>query len=278
MINIPELPAVAPAGAELTRALSSTTLLDFAHPSIATLVQMRGWPQLPERDRIAAAYAYVRDEVAFGYNKIDDLKASEVLADGYGQCNTKSTLLMALLRALSIPCRFHGFTIDKLLQRGAITGLAYWLAPRDIIHSWVEVWTGARWARLEGFILDKAYLAALQQRFAAHRGAFCGYGAATPDLQCPQVDWGGGDTFIQKDGINQDFGVFDNPDEFYARHGVNVKGIKRWLFQHVVRQQMNGNVARIREGASTPPASGRGNRIGAASAGQSHPDAGHAVR
>lgn len=175
-----------------------------------------------------------------------------MLADGYGQCNTKSTLLMALLRALDIPCRFHGFTIDKRLQRGAITGMAYWLAPRNIIHSWVEVWTGARWARLEGFILDKAYLTALQQRFAAHRGAFCGYGAATPDLQCPQVDWDGGDTFIQRDGINQDFGLFDSPDEFYARHGVNVKGVKRWLFQHVVRQQMNGNVARIRRGAGAP--------------------------
>lgn len=256
MIDIAELPAMAPFGAERTNALIATTLLDFGHPSIAALVQARGWQQLSEHERIAAAYAYVRDEVAFGYNKNDDLKASEVLADGYGQCNTKSTLFMALLRALDIPCRFHGFTIDKQLQRGAITGLAYWLAPRNIIHSWVEVWTGARWARLEGFILDKTYLAALQQRFASHRGAFCGYGAATPDLQCPQVDWNGGDTFIQKDGINQDFGLFDNPDEFYARHGVNLNGLKRWLFQNVIRQQMNGNVARIRGRVGAPPTSG----------------------
>lgn len=276
MINIPERPAVAPVGAELTRVLSSTALLNFTHPSIAALVQTRGWSQLPERERIAAAYLYVRDEVTFGYNTSDDLKASEVLADGYGQCNTKSTLLMALLRALGIPCRFHGFTIDKQLQRGAITGLAYWLAPRNIIHSWVEVWTGTRWARLEGFILDQTYLIALQQRFAEHRGAFCGYGAATPDLQCPQVDWDGGDTFIQKDGINQDFGVFDNPDEFYARHGVNVKGVKRWLFQHLIRHQMNGNVARIRRGTSTRMVSGA--RVGAVAAGKDQSDPGYAGR
>ena len=252
MIDIPELPALAPAGADRMRALAETILLDFSHPRVAALVQGRGWQQLTEHGRIAAAYAFVRDEIAFGYNRDDDLKASEVLADGYGQCNTKSTLMMALLRALGIPCRFHGFTIDKQLQRGAITGLAYWLAPRNIIHSWVEVWTGERWARLEGFILDKPYLGALQLRFAGHRGAFCGYGAATPDLQCPPVDWNGGDTFIQKDGINQDFGVFDSPDEFYARHGVNVKGLKRWLFQNVIRQRMNGNVARIRQAAPAP--------------------------
>ncbi|KZS00669.1 putative Copper-transporting ATPase 2, partial [Daphnia magna] len=81
MIDIAELPAMAPFGAERTNALIATTLLDFGHPSIAALVQARGWQQLSEHERIAAAYAYVRDEVAFGYNKNDDLKASEVLAD-----------------------------------------------------------------------------------------------------------------------------------------------------------------------------------------------------
>jgi hypothetical protein len=45
---------------------------------------------------------------------------------------------MALLRAVGVPCRFHGFTIDKALQKGAITGVAYQLAPRNIIHSWAD--------------------------------------------------------------------------------------------------------------------------------------------
>lgn len=80
--------------------------------------------------------------------------------DGYGQSNTKSILMMALLRALGIACRFHGFTIDKALQRGDITGLAYGPAPASIIHSWVEVWPGERWVTLEGFILDRPYRAA----------------------------------------------------------------------------------------------------------------------
>ena len=108
-----------------------------------------------EKERIGAIYDFVRNEVAFGYNLADDLPASQVLADGIGQCNTKGTLFMALLRAAGVPCRFHGFTIDKALQKGAITGVAYALAPRDIIHSWVEVWFDGRWVELEGFILDK---------------------------------------------------------------------------------------------------------------------------
>jgi hypothetical protein len=149
---------------------------------------------------------------------------------------------------VGVPCRFHGFTIDKALQKGAITGVAYQLAPRNIIHSWVEIWHGDAWIQLEGFILDREYLTALQKRFASHRGAFCGFGAATPDLQSPSVDWVGKDTYIQRDGINQDFGLFDSPDAFYARFGVNLSGIKRWIFLNIVRGRMNSNVMNIRSG------------------------------
>jgi transglutaminase-like putative cysteine protease len=228
--------------------LRQTPLLDHHQPRIRALVAHRGWLALTERERIASIYRFVRDEIAFGYNLADDLPASRVLADGIGQCNTKGSLFMALLRACGIPCRLHGFTIDKALQKGAITGIAYHLAPRSIVHSWVEVWFEGRWLELEGFILDSAYLRALQQRFTTHQGAFCGYGAATPDLHHPLVDWQGGNTYIQKDGINHDFGVFEDPDAFYARHGSNLTGVKRWLFQAVVRRWMNHNVARIRAG------------------------------
>ena len=229
------------------RLLQPTRLLDFTHPAIEGLVERRGWRQLPVFERIGAVYDFVRNEIAFGYNEADDLPATRVLADGYGQCNTKGTLLMALLRAVGVPCRFHGFTIDKALQRGAITGLAFALAPRRIIHSWVEVWFENRWVCLEGFILDADYLRSLQRRFPGTR-RFCGFGAATPDLSAPAVEWRGEDTFIQKEGIVDDFGAFDDPDAFYARHGSNLSGAKRWLFVRVVRRWMNDNVSRIRAG------------------------------
>jgi len=227
--------------------LRCTPLLDFRHPEIERLISDRRWSALALRQRIGAIYDFVRDEIAFGYNEADDLPASRVLAEGFGQCNTKGTLLMALLRAAGVPCQFHGLTIDKALQKGAITGLAYHLAPREIIHSWVELWFDGRWVCLEGFILDADYLHSLQRRFPEAR-RFCGFGAATPDLSAPSVDWRGQDTFIQKDGIVGDFGIFDDPDAFYARHGVNLSGPRRWLFVHLVRKQMNANVAHIRAG------------------------------
>lgn len=38
-----------------------------------------------------------------------------------------------------------------------------------------------------------------------------GYGAATPDLAAPGVEWRGQDTYISKDSIAGDFGAFDSP-------------------------------------------------------------------
>ena len=141
----------------------------------------------------------------------------------------------------------HGFTIDKSLQKGIISGLAYALAPRSIIHGWVEVQQGRCWINLEGFILDATYLRSLQSLFPTAT-AFCGFGVGTPDLKAPAVEWQGTDTYIQKEGINSDLGVFANPDSFYTQHGANLSGVKRWLYRHVVRHWMNNKVQRIRDG------------------------------
>jgi len=233
---------------ELRPLLASTPILDFHHPRLQALLSQRGWAALPPHERAGAIYDFVRNEIAFGYNVGDEIPASQVLADGMGQCNTKGSLLMALLRGAGLPCRFHGFTIHKHLQKGAITGLGYWLAPASIVHSWVELWLDGRWIELEGFILDQTYLSALQRRFPDAK-SFCGYGAATPNLQAPGVQWSGCNTYIQKEGINRDFGVFASPDAFYARHGSNLSGLKRWLFVHWIRRGMNRRVAALRRGS-----------------------------
>ena len=231
---------------EKDKYLKETRILDYTNPPLVKLVKERQWKNLSEYQKIEAIYDFVQNEIVFGYNESDEIPASAVMKDGYGQCNTKGSLFMALLRSVGIPCRFHGFTIDKQLQKGAITGLPYLLAPKSIIHSWVEIHYIETWLNLEGFILDKKYLNKLQCTFPDISGSFCGYGVATSDFRNPQIEWNGNDTYIQKDGINHDYGVFDDPDSFYKMHGSNLRGIKAILYKHVVRKLMNLNVSRIR--------------------------------
>jgi len=225
--------------------LSSTLLLDFGHSSIRQLVKNRGWDSLPQHEQIGSIYNFVRNEIAFGYNRADDISASEVLSDGFGQCNTKGTLLMALLRAVGVRCRLHGFTIHKALQRGVVPELIYPIAPEEIIHSWVEVETEKGWVNLEGFILDAQFLSALQRTFPG-TSSLCGYGAGTDCLMAPPVEWTGGDTYIQKTGIAQDFGAFDAPDDFYTNHRQAFSFVKDLLYRNVIRHWMNARVRRIR--------------------------------
>ena len=119
--------------------LCETKMLDYSNRSIQKLIQEKNWRTLDTFERIKSIYNFVRDDILFGYNTGDNIPASKVLKDGYGQCNTKATLFMALLRSCGIPCRIHGFTIDKKLQKGAMTGFVYKNAPENIFHSWTEV-------------------------------------------------------------------------------------------------------------------------------------------
>ncbi|QQT28720.1 transglutaminase [Sphingobacterium siyangense] len=228
--------------------LKETKILDYSHDSIQKLVNESEWNQLDMISRIKAIYNFVRDEIKFGYNLSDNISASAVLKDGYGQCNTKATLLMALLRATEIPNRIHGFTIDKALQKGAITGIWYKLSPKNILHSWVEILVDEQWYFLEGVILDKIYLAKLQEKNSDCKTTFCGYGAYTDNFKNPPIDWNLNNTFIQDKGINQDFGLFDTPDEFYEQHQQKLNAFERFAFKNIVRHKMNKNVAKIRNG------------------------------
>ncbi|MEM9776778.1 MAG: transglutaminase-like domain-containing protein [Chloroflexota bacterium] len=227
--------------------LAQTKLLDFNTNKIQQLIGDRGWNTLNPYLKIQAVYSYVRDEIKFGYNDDDNISASHVLNDGYGQCNTKGILLMALLRGIGIPCRFHGFTIFNELQKGAIPEYIMPLAPAEIVHSWVEVYYNGGWIELEGFILDQPYLSAVQNKYSHIKADFSGYGIATKCLSNPPINWSGKSTYIQSEGIAHDFGIFDSPDDFFTQHGSNLSGIKRLLYKYLVRHLMNRNVTLIRK-------------------------------
>jgi Transglutaminase-like superfamily len=227
--------------------LKVTPMLDYSHPDIQRLIEKRGWFSLSQYDVIGAVYHFVRDEMAFGYNSDDTLSASQVLRDGYGQCNTKGTLLMALLRALDVPARFHGFTIFNELQRGAIPNYLFAVAPKRIIHSWVEIYFEGQWLDLEGYIIDQTYLSQIQSKFSDQCETFSAYGIATACLKRPDIDWQGKSTYIQKEGIADDFGIYDQPDDFYREKGSNLSGVKKIAFRYVLRHLMNANVNKIRQ-------------------------------
>lgn len=226
--------------------LKETKMLNFKADEISDLISVRGWRELDEFHKIKVTYEFVQNEVLFGYNKNDTLTATEVLADRIGQCNTKATLLMALLRGIEIPCRLRGLEVSKDFQKGATSGIIAVLAPKRIVHTWVEVYYNGNWIALEGVITDKKYLNSLKAKYGGESGKFMRYAVATENLSELSVDWVGKDTFVQREAVVHDYGVFVSPDAFFAKNKQALCKVKEFLYAYIGRKVMTRNVAKIR--------------------------------
>lgn len=222
-----------------------TVMLNFRDEAIQQLVKQRGWSNLVYEDRIKEIYDFVRNEIKFGYNRTDDISASDVLRDGYGQCNTKSTLLMALLRAVGIPCRIHGFLIDKKMQKGALTGITYKLAPNKIVHAWTEVYFQDNWIVLEGVIIDDSYLKQVKNRLCSFNEGYIGYGISVKDKENINLCWTGKSVYIQSFSITDDLGIFDNPDDLFRKYNNKSGKIKQFMFNRI-RKKINKRLDMMR--------------------------------
>lgn len=85
--------------------LAPCEIIDFDHPAIQRKAAELHAAHRDRRDLACASFEFVRDEIAHSWDARQGpvtLKASEVLAAGYGYCYAKSHLLAALLRANSI--------------------------------------------------------------------------------------------------------------------------------------------------------------------------------
>lgn len=59
--------------------LKETKLLNYRSNEITTLIAKRKWNTLNKFDKIGAIYDYVQNKILLGYNKYDNLTATEVL-------------------------------------------------------------------------------------------------------------------------------------------------------------------------------------------------------
>ena len=67
-----------PLARTMTTLLRKTALLDHDHPAIRSRIDARGWRDLPPFERIGAAYTFVRDGIAFGYDRDDAIRVGRV--------------------------------------------------------------------------------------------------------------------------------------------------------------------------------------------------------
>jgi len=227
--------------------LEPSHLLDYTHPDIEKLITSKGWNTLKAKtDLIGNVYSFVRDEIAYGYTSSFSIPASQILHKGYGNCITKSTLLMALLRAVGIPCRFHAMTISKVIFRGLLPGLSYKIASKPLYHAWVEVQYNKKWLAMAGHIVDRPYIAKLQTKFPDYMGSFYGYGIAVLNFRNPDNRWSETNTYVQNQATEEELGVFDTPDAFFSQYPAADDYTQTFRYKTIIRGRLNRSIMAVR--------------------------------
>jgi hypothetical protein len=117
--------------------------------------------QTPE-DAALKIFFYVRDEMLFDLD--EPTNASETLRRKTGQCVTKSTLQIALLRAAGIPARYHKVDVHKNCLKGLISPAVFnQFADSIDDHPWCDCYLSERWISCETLIDRTLYESAVRQ-------------------------------------------------------------------------------------------------------------------
>ena len=227
--------------------LGSTVLLDYDSSPLQRMIRAKHWDTLTTKTAVIhAVYTYVRDEIPYGFPESNRMPASHVLEMGFGNCMSKSILLMALLRALLIPCRFHADMVRKDLYRGLSKGLAYHSIPSYLHHAKVDILYNNRWIEVEGHIIDLPYLKKLQLKFPDYTGSFTGYGIAVLNFKNPPINWEEANTYIQNKAKEKDLGCFTDPDAFFNEHPEAERFTQGFIYTHLLHTTINKKIEAIR--------------------------------
>ena len=206
-----------------------------------------------ECDKAIALHDYVRESVKFGFNKYFDAAPPDyVLACGYGHCNPKSRLLVALFRTAGLESYQHFVVIPKDILKRAIPASRYWMIPAELSHSYVEVKVQGRWYAIDSHIVDTPLLQGALDRLA-REGRSLGYGVRIDSINT----WDGqSDAFSQfdEDLVIEDHGRVKDLEAYFRdkRYRNRVLGLPfNTMFKlmgEVGVAPMNAHIDKIRQG------------------------------
>ena len=222
-------------------------LADHDHPLVRETAQGLTRTETSRVGALKKLFYYVRDDIRFGFPVEGDLvKASETIRRRVGQCNTKSTLLLALCKVVDIPSRIHFSLIKKEIQRGLFTGIGYTLLPSLLSHSWLEVKIDQRWSRIDSFINDLMFYNA-GKKALEEKGWTTGYSiscaseASNAEFNIEK------ERFVQMDAVVTDQGVWSDPSEYYRTDAYkNRPDPVKLLFYGLMIKKVNKRVEHMR--------------------------------
>ncbi len=222
-------------------------LADYQNPTVYEVARALTKNEPEIAGKVLRIFNYVRDEIKFGFPREGDwVAASKTLQIKIGQCNTKSTLFLALCKALNIPARIHFSLIKREIQHGVFPAFLYVFLPKKLSHSWIEVKIDQQWIQIDGYIDDLIYFRGAMNKLAKS-GWEIGFAIAckgdqlSPELNLKQKK------FVQMCAVIEDHGVWDEPVEYYqSKLYKNRPSAMKQFFYRLFIPLVNARIEKIR--------------------------------
>jgi len=193
--------------------LGATRLLDLDDPKLR--IRAMRVTQLAASDTQKAIFLHdFVKSLPFGcVAAFNHVPAAGVLRAGHGDCHTKGTLFVALLRSVGIPARLRFVLLSSSFLKGIIE-----IPQGQITHAVAEVYLKGRWVQTDTYVPDEPFetqaLALLKKR-----NETIGLGVHIDALR----DWDGCQSahsqYCDEDPASlpmRDLGVAHDPEHFYS--------------------------------------------------------------
>jgi len=205
--------------------ITPTRLLDLDDPKLRIQVMRVAQLATSDTQKAVVIHDYIKS-LPFGcVAGFDHVPAAAVLKAGRGDCHTKGTLFVAMLRSVGVPARLRFVTLTSAFLRGIID-----VTPSTVAHAIGEVYLEERWVQTDTYVADSLLEANAGVLLKAQK-ANLGYGIHVNGSQFWDGRHHAHAQFVQTDPDSlplHDWGVAHDPEDFY-RNKANEALRLGWL-------------------------------------------------
>ncbi len=190
-----------------------TRLLDLDDPKLRIQAMRITQLATSETQKAVFIHDYIKS-LPFGcVAGFEHVPAAAVLKAGRGDCHTKGTLFVAMLRSVGVPARLRFVTLSSAFLKGIIDG-----TQNTITHAIGEVYLEGHWVQTDTYVTD-SLLETRAAQLLEEQGGRLGYGIHLKGNHFWDGTHPAHAQFCTSDPDSHplfDWGVAHDPEHFYS--------------------------------------------------------------
>ena len=229
--------------------LGGTPLLDLEDPKLRMQVLRITQLATSPTDKAVRIHDYIKS-LPFGcVSESQNVRSGIVLRAGMGDCHSKGTLFVSMLRLIGIPARLRFVSLSSKFLEGIVS-----LPGIQITHAIAEAYLVGKWIQVDTYVTDETFEGHALDRLKA-KGDTLGFGLHTAGHRywAGITSAHGQYTTLDPQSLpTRDLGVAHDPEHFY-RENASASARNGWVSRlnwMIAAKVINHRVEKIRASAS----------------------------